>query len=98
MLRIMAFLGTMRTSYTAERAADRPKRTRRPLLVLAATALGRAGARLHISWAALRTLVLTLAAFALIDTAAFHFGRWVGLAVTGVSLLALEALTSSDGP
>jgi len=89
----MAFIGTLRTSYTAERTADRPKRTRRPLLVLAAQALGRAAGRINPSWAALRTLVLTLSAFGLIDTAAFHFGRWVGLAVTGVSLLVIEALT-----
>jgi len=89
----MAFIGTLRTSYTAERTADRPKRTRRPLLVLAAQALGRAAARISPSWAALRTLVLTLTAFALIDTASFHFGRWIGLAITGVSLLIIEALT-----
>jgi len=97
MLRFMAFLGTMRTSYTAERTADRSKRRRRPLLVLAAQALGTIGARLFPSWAALRTLVLTLAAFGLIDYAAFHFGQWVGFAVTGVSLLVVEALTG-DGP
>jgi hypothetical protein len=97
MLRIMAFLGTMRSSYTAERTADRPKRTRRPLLVLAASAIGRAAGRVTPSWAALRTLILTLAAFALIDTAAWQWHRWAGLVVTGLSLLIIEALTGGDG-
>jgi len=92
----MAFIGTLRTSYTAERAADRPKRTRRPLLVLAAQALGRAAGRLSIGWAALRTLALTLAGFALIDYAAWQWHHIVGYLVAGLSLLALEALTGSD--
>ena len=92
----MAFLGTVRTSYRIGRAADRPKRTRRPLLVLAAQALGTAAARLP-SWAALRTLLLTVTAFVFIDVAAFHFGQWVGYAAIGVSLLIVEALTGGDG-
>lgn len=94
----MAFSGTVRSSYAAERAAGRLKRRRRSLLTLAASALGAAAGRLFPSWAALRTLVLTLAAFGLIDTAAWQWHTWAGLVVTGLSLLVLEWLTSGgDG-
>lgn len=89
----MAMFGTMRSSYTAARIADRPKRTRRPLLLIAAQGIGRAAGHVTVSWAALRTLLLTLTALTLIDVAAWQWHTWTGLVVTGLSLLVVEALT-----
>jgi hypothetical protein len=92
----MAFLGTMRSSYRVERAVRATKPPRTPLTVRAARLIGGAAARVSPSWAALRTLLLTVTAFTLIDVAAWQWHTWSGLVVTALSLLAFEALTGSD--
>jgi hypothetical protein len=50
------------------------------------------------SWSRVRTTVLTLAGFAFLDYAAWRFNLIAGCVAVGVSLLALEALSSKDAP
>ncbi len=92
----MAFLGTVRSSYRMRRAIDAVAPPRTPLTVRAARLIGSLAARVTPSWAALRTLLLTVTAFALIDVAAWQWHTWSGLVVTALSLLAFEALSGSD--
>jgi len=63
-----------------------------PLTVRAARLLARVLPR----WAALRTLVLSLAGFGLLTWAAWELHHIAGLAVGGVSLLILEALSGGE--
>lgn len=97
----MAFIGTLRTSYRTGRAADRPKRRRKPLLLAAAQLIGQTAARLALSWTRLRTLLLSLVAFALIDGGLWQlpspYNRIAGLIGAGVGVLILEALADGDG-
>lgn len=93
----MATISTLTSAYRHERATATPKPPRTPYTIRAARSIGTFAARHLPAWAALRTLILTLAAFGFIDTAAFHFGRWVGFAAIGVSLLVVEALTGPSG-
>ncbi len=81
-------------AFTAERAtaAAKPRRPRVPLTVRAA----RAAARLLPRWAAIRTLVLSVAGLGLLTAAAWTLHLAAGLAVAGVSLLILEALSGGD--
>lgn len=74
----------------ASAAARRPPRT--PLAVRIGRALGKALPRL----AALRTAVLSIAGFGLIDYAAWTWVPAVGYAAAGLSLLAIEYLISTD--
>lgn len=66
---------------------SRPPRT--PYTVRAARVL----ARLLPRWAALRTLLLSVAGFGLLTAAAWCIAVPLGLAVGGISLLVLEALS-----
>jgi hypothetical protein len=92
-------LGTLRSSYRTARPDASPKPRRRPLLELAAVAIGHLAARLTPNWSALRTLVLSVAGFGCLDTAAYQWNQTFGIAACGVSLLVLEALSGkSDGP
>jgi hypothetical protein len=68
-------------------ATSRPPRT--PYTVRAARVL----ARLLPRWAALRTLLLSVAGFGLLTAAAWYIAVPLGLAVGGISLLVLEALS-----
>lgn len=95
-IRYMAFLGTLTSSYRAERTS-RPRRTRRPLLTLAAQALGRAAARVAPRLVALRTALLSLAGFGLVDVGVWQWNHIIGLVAAGASLLVLEALSGRDG-
>lgn len=93
----MATISTLRAAYRDERATTSLKPARTPLTIRAARMVGAFAARHLPAWAALRTLFLALTGFGLIDYAAFHFGVWVGCAVSGVSLLIVEALTGPPG-
>lgn len=73
-------------------AARTPRAPRIPLTVRAARWLAR---RLP-TWAALRTLLLSLAGFGMLTAAAWTLHVAAGLAVGGVSLLILESLSGSD--
>lgn len=80
-------------AYKAARANRPPRQQRPPILAT----LGRLLGRLLPTWAAVRTLVLSLAGFGLLVTAAFTLHVAAGLAASGVCLLVLEYLTSSGG-
>lgn len=73
-------------------AARAPRRPRIPLTVRAARFLAR---RLP-AWAAIRTLLLSLAGFGMLTAAAWQLHTAAGLAVGGVSLLILESLSGGD--
>ncbi|MGW6502954.1 hypothetical protein [Nonomuraea angiospora] len=83
---------TFRQAFRTERqaAASRPPRT--PLTIRAARFLARRMPR----WAALRTLLLSLAGFGMLTAAAWQLHTAAGLAVGGISLLVLEALSGGD--
>ncbi len=83
-----------RQAFRAARAAQAvtPRPPRTPLTVRAARWLAR---RLP-AWHAVRTLLLSVAGFALITAAAWTLHVAAGLAVGGISLLILEALSGSD--
>ncbi|MET8864660.1 hypothetical protein ABZW11_17120 [Nonomuraea sp. NPDC004580] len=78
-----------RTNARAARAARAP---RVPYTVRAALWLAR---RLP-SWAAIRTLLLSVAGFGLLTAAAWTLHMAAGLAVGGISLLVLEALSGGE--
>ncbi|MEU6781479.1 hypothetical protein ABZ912_19925 [Nonomuraea angiospora] len=81
-------------AFRVERATIKstPKRTRTPLTVRVARVLAR---RLP-SWAALRTLLLSLAGFGMLTAAAWTLHMAAGLAVGGISLLILESLSGGE--
>jgi hypothetical protein len=79
-------------AFRAERATNPPKTARTPLLVR----LGQAAARILPSWATIRTAVLSIAGFGLVTAAAWQLHTAAGLAVGGVSLLILEALSGGE--
>lgn len=84
---------TFTEAFRAERSAARPPRAPRiPLTVRAARLLAR---RLP-SWNAIRTLLLSLAGFGMLTAAAWQLHVAAGLAVGGISLLILEALSGGD--
>lgn len=81
-------------AFRVERAAVKstPRRPRTPLTVRAARVLAR---RLP-SWAALRTLLLSIGGFGMLTAAAWTLHVAAGLAAAGVSLLILEALSGGE--
>jgi hypothetical protein len=85
---------SIRQAFRTERAAHAaaPRRPRTPLTIRAARLL----ARLLPGWAALRTFLLSVAGFGMLTAAAWQLHIAAGLAVGGVSLLILEALSGSD--
>jgi hypothetical protein len=70
----------------------RPRAPRIPFTVRAARFLAR---RLP-SWAALRTLLLSVAGFGMLTAAAWMLHMAAGLAVGGISLLILESLSGGE--
>ncbi|WP_049562226.1 hypothetical protein [Nonomuraea sp. SBT364] len=81
-----------RQAFRTERAAATPRPPRTPLAVRAARWLAR---RLP-AWPAIRTLLLSVAGFGMLTAAAWTLHVAAGLAVGGVSLLVLEALSGGD--
>ncbi len=75
-------------AFRAERAV-KPKRERTPVAVKAARLLGRYLPR----WTSVRRTVAVLGGFGLVDAAAWQGPVWLGLAVTGISLFAADALS-----
>lgn len=73
-------------------AARTPRAPRIPYTVRAARWLAR---RLP-AWAAVRTLLLSVAGFGLLTAAAWTLHLAAGLAVGGISLLILESLSGSE--
>lgn len=90
----MAVTSTFRASFRQART-DRAAKRRPPRTPLAVH-LGRILAKALPSLAALRTAVLSLAGFGLIDYAVWTWSHGVGYAAIGVSVLAVEYLISSD--
>jgi hypothetical protein len=86
----MAFLGTLRSSYRTARPDASPKPRRRPLLELAAVAIGKTAAKVVTKTGALRGFVLTAGGLALIDTGAWQAKPIAGWIATGLSLLVLD--------
>lgn len=86
----MSIRQAFRIERLARETAPRPPRT--PLTVRAA----RTVARLLPRWSTIRTAVLSVAGFGLLTAAAWYLHIAAGLAVGGVSLLILEALSGSD--
>jgi hypothetical protein len=86
----MAFLGTLRSSYRTARPDASPKPRRKPLLELAAVAIGRTAAKAATKTSALRGFVLTAAGLGLVDVGAFEARTVAGWIATGVSLLVLD--------
>lgn len=82
---------TFRDAYTAERSIStnghRPSRT--PVLVILGRFMGRHTPR----WSAIRTAVLTIAAFVCAVVAAWGVDYRLGLVVACAGLLVLEMLT-----
>jgi hypothetical protein len=85
---------TFTEAFRTERAntARAPRTPRIPLTVRAARWLAR---RLP-AWAALRTLLLSVAGFGMLTAAAWTLHMAAGLAVGGISLLILEALSGGE--
>jgi hypothetical protein len=83
---------TLSEVFRTERAARTPRTPRIPLTVRAARWLAR---RLP-AWHAIRTLLLSVAGFGCITAAAWTLHFAAGLAVAGVSLLVLEALSGGE--
>ena len=83
---------TFTEAFRTERAARTTRAPRIPLTVRTARWLAR---RLP-AWAALRTALLSIAGFGLLTAAAWTLHLAAGLAVGGISLLILEALSGSD--
>jgi hypothetical protein len=85
---------TFSEAFRSERAtaARAPRAPRIPYTVRAARWLAR---RLP-AWHALRTLLLSVAGFGLLTAAAWTLHVAAGLAVAGVSLLVLEALSGGE--
>lgn len=79
-------------AFKAERSTAIPRPPRTPLTIRAARALARVLPR----WAAVRTATLSTTGFGLITAAAWQVHTVAGLAVAGVSLLILEALSGGD--
>lgn len=73
--------------------AERPNTHSTPILVFLARFLG----TYLPTWRKVRTAAMQLAAFGLLDYAAFQWNFIAGLVATGVSLLILEALGGSGG-
>lgn len=84
------FMDAFRVERRARTAAVRPPRI--PYTVRAARWLAR---RLP-SWAALRTLLLSVAGFGMLTAAAWTLHLAAGLAVGGISLLILESLSGGE--
>lgn len=85
---------TFTEAFLTERAvaARTPRAPRTPLTVRAARLLAR---RLP-AWTAIRTLLLSVAGFGLLTAAAWTLHIAAGLAVGGISLLILEALSGGE--
>lgn len=84
------FMDAFHTERTARASHPRPPRV--PLTIRAA----RAAARFMPRWSAIRTAVLSVAGFALLTAAAWTIHLAAGLAVGGISLLVLEALSGGE--
>jgi hypothetical protein len=73
-----------------------PKKRRKPLPVILATALATMAAYVTVRAVKFRRNILYLAGFGFIDFALFSWNDLVGYAAIGVTLLILEALSGGD--
>lgn len=89
----MAMLSVLTTAYRTERATQRPRPPRTPLLARA----GRTLARTLPTWRTIRTALLSLTGFGLLSAAAWTISLTLGLAAAGLSLLIVEYLTADSG-
>lgn len=83
---------TFRQAFRSERQIAAPRPPRTSLTVRAARRLARVLPR----WSTIRTATLSVGGFGLITAAAWHLHTVAGLAVAGVSLLILEALSGGE--
>lgn len=90
----MAATSTFRASFRQARTQRAAEATRRPPRTPIAVHLARALARALPSLAALRTVVLSLAGLGLMSYAAWLWIHPLGYAAGGLSLLAIEYLSS----
>lgn len=83
------FMDAFHTERKTAIANAKPRPPRTPLLVRAV----RLAAKVLPRWATIRTAALSVTGFGLLTAAAWTLHLTAGLAVAGVSLLILEALT-----
>lgn len=83
---------TMAEAFRAERASQRTRRRREPVL----TKLARFAGRRLPKWSVVRSFVLQAGGLAALDVAAFQWTLIAGLVASGVSLFVLDWLVGGD--